>query len=463
MSEWYHENQNSEESAPEQQQETTAAPQQSPVTEQQTPPAPTYADGWYRSGPVNVGGNKQTPTPAPAPQQQMPSQKPPRKNQHTGLVVALAIVGSVAILALAVLVAFAIGQGMAPEIDNPSTEQTDDTVNSDAPSIHISDWADDDGGMTAVEIIDKNIDSTVVINAYQVQTPSYGYGFGAGTLTLVGQASGVVMTKDGYIITNWHVVTDEKTGEIFDQIEVATNDGTVYENAKVIGADQSTDLAVIKVDAKDLSPAEFGDSSKLVMGDRVVALGNAGGLEWSASQGIISGLTRDVYEDTGYSIKCLQTDAAINPGNSGGPLINNVGQVIGINSAKIAAEGYEGLGFSIPINEAKAVLDDLLKYGYVKGRVQLGVNGYSINSNGYAGFVIQSIAENSPMAKTDARAGDLITAVDDVKIDGYGALRSELAKHKPGDTVALTLIRLNTRTGKETSFKVICKLTESKQ
>jgi serine protease Do len=464
MSEWYHENENTAGNPPQEEKENMTQSQEAPVTEQPTPsPAPTYADGWYRSGPVNVGGQTPTPVPPPASQWQTP-QKPPRKNRHTGLVVALAVVGSVAILVLAVLVAFAIGQGgVVPETDRPSTEQNDDTVNQNAPSISISDWADDDGGLTAVEIINKNIDSTVVINAYQVQTPSYGYGFGAGTLTQVGQASGVVLTKDGYIITNWHVVTDEKTGEVFDQIEVATNDGTVYEDAKVIGADQSTDLAVIKVDAQELAPAEFGDSSKLVMGARVVALGNAGGLEWSASQGIISGLARDVYEDTGYSIKCLQTDAAINPGNSGGPLINNAGQVIGINSAKIAAEGYEGLGFSIPINEAKDVLDDLLKYGYVKGRVQLGINGYSVNSNGYAGFVIQSIAENSPMAETKAREGDLITAVDGVEIDGYGALRAELAKHKPGETVTLSLIRLNTRTGKETTFTVTCKLTESKQ
>lgn len=461
MSEWYHENGNpvppaQPDNQPPVNEEKT--PETTPEQSQNPPPPPYYQNGWYRSGPMGS-------VPTPSPYMQAPAPQPPRKNKHTGVVIALAVVGSIAVLALAVLVAAALGEQTLKDPDTPpsqSQEQEQD-VNENAPSVSISDWADDDGGLTAAEIINKNIDSTVVINAYQVQTPSYPYGFGAGTLTQVGQASGIVMTKDGYIITNWHVVTDEKTGEVFDSIEVATHNGKVYEDAKVIGADKSTDLAVIKVDAKDLKPAEFGDSSKLVMGARVVALGNAGGLEWSASQGIVSGLARDVYEDTGYSIKCLQTDAAINPGNSGGPLINNAGQVIGINSAKIAAEGYEGLGFSIPINEAKDILDDLLKYGYVKGRVQLGVTGYSVNSNGYYGFVIQSIEEGSSLENTKARAGDLITAVDGVKIDGYGALRIQMAKHQPGDTVTLSLLRLDTRTGKETDFTVICKLKESKQ
>lgn len=460
MSQWYHENFKPEEpknDPPVHEQNPTVAPEQ--PHDSTPPPPPYYQNGWYRSGPMENGVT-------PPPYMEGPTApKPPRKNKHTGVVIALAVVGSIAVLALAVLVAAALGEQTLKDPDAPpsQSQDQDDNVNENAPSVSISDWADDDGGLSAAEIINKNIDSTVVINAYQVQTPSYPYGFGAGTLTQVGQASGIVMTKDGYIITNWHVVTDEKTGEVFDSIEVATHDGKVYEDAKVIGADQSTDLAIIKVDADDLKPAEFGDSSKLVMGARVVALGNAGGLEWSASQGIVSGLARDVYEDTGYSIKCLQTDAAINPGNSGGPLINNAGQVIGINSAKIAAEGYEGLGFSIPINEAKVILDDLLKYGYVKGRVQLGVTGYSVDSNGYHGFVIQSIEEGSALANTKARAGDLITAVDGKKIDGYGGLREQLAKHQPGETVTLSLLRLNTRTGEEIEFTVQCKLKESKQ
>lgn len=191
----------------------------------------------------------------------------------------------------------------------------------------------------------------------------------------------------------------------------------------------------------------------------MIALGNAGGLEWSASQGIISGLARDVYEDTGYSIKCLQTDAAINPGNSGGPLLNNQGQVIAVNSAKIGGEDYEGLGFSIPINEAKVIIDDLAKYGYVKGRVMLGITGSQVDQPGYEGFLIRSIEEGSCLAGTKAQAGDIITHVNGVRVETYAAMRSELTKYKVGETITLTLMRVDQR--QNVSFDVQCTLGES--
>ncbi len=454
---------------------TPIEPAQPVAPPPQQPQKPTYETGWYRSGPMHTdtppqetaaddGAVPPPPPPQPSYYAQPTPPQPPKKKRHNGAVIALAVIGSIAILAMVILLAFAIGGTVNTDEPITNEESNEEVIDNDAPSLNITDWADDDGGLSATEIIDANMDSTVVVNVYQMQVPSglYQYGFGSETLTKVGEATGIVMTKDGYIITNWHVVIDEDTGKAFDQIDVITNDGTEYENAKVIGADQSTDLAVIKVEATDLAVAEFGDSSKLVMGARVVTLGNAGGLQWSASQGIISGLARDVYEDTGYSIKCLQTDAAINPGNSGGPLINNNGQVVGINSAKIAAEGYEGLGFSIPINEAKTIIDDLIKYGYVRGRVELGITGYSIASNGYYGFVIRSIEDGSVLTDTRARVGDLITAVDGVKIDGYSALRSELAKHSAGDTVTLSLLRLDSRTGAESTFEVTCTLVESK-
>ncbi len=449
-----------------------ANPYAAPTAEPPVPPSnPTPdADGWYHGVPVN---NEQPPVPPVPPTSftppvpPTPAPMPPRKKRHNGAVVFLAVVGSVAILALSVLLVFTLaapptaGEPTPPASD---TNDTDNTVNENAPTVNISDWADDDGGLSASQIIDKNFDSTVVINVYQMKIPSniYQYGFGGETLTQVGEATGIVMTADGYIITNWHVVIDEDTDAPFDRIDVVLHDGTVYEDAKVIGSDKSTDLAVIKVDGKNMKTATFGDSSKLIMGARVVTLGNAGGLQWSASQGIVSGLARDVYEDTGYAIKCLQTDAAINPGNSGGPLINNQGQVVGINSAKISNQGYEGLGFAIPINEAKTIIDDLIKYGYPRGRVELGITGYSISTGGYKGFVISSIGENSVLKSTHARVGDLITAIDGKDITGYNDLRSELAKHKAGDTVTLSLTRLDSRTGQESKLTVNCKLVESK-
>ncbi len=421
---------------------------------------------WYHA--QNGGGA----TPPPYTGNFVTPPQPPKKRKHTGAIIALSVVGVLAVLVLTITVAFSLGRTISSNVsdigstvtdkkDNDSTG--DNVINDNAPTLNITDWSDNDGGLTATEVINKNLDSTVVITIYQMKNGNNSaYAFGTASLTQVGSGSGIVMTKDGYIITNWHVVTDTDTGKQYDEVDVTLHNGKVYKNAKVIGADQSTDLAVIKVEATDLSPAEFGDSSKMVLGTRVIALGNAGGLQWSATQGIISGLARDVYEDTGYSIKCLQTDAAINPGNSGGPLINNQGQVIGINSAKIASTDVEGLGFSIPINEAKTIIDDLTKYGYVKGRVQLGITGYSVNSNGYHGFVIQSINSDSVLKNTNAAVGDLITAIDGTDISGYGDLRAALAKHSVGDEVQLSILRLDNRSGEKTTFTVTCKLAESK-
>ena len=210
----------------------------------------------------------------------------------------------------------------------------------------------------------------------------------------------------------------------------------------------------------NLTPAEFGDSSQLDIGDKVVALGNAGGLAWTATQGIVSGLARDVYEDTGYAIKCLQVDAAINPGNSGGPLMNAAGQVIAVNSAKIAITGYEGLGFSIPITEAREIINDLIEYGYVTGRVSLGIRGYTINQSNYKGFLIDSIVSGSPLEGTGAQKGDLITHVDGVRVNSYGELRAELSKRSVGDTVTLTILRVENR--RDSTFTVQVKLAEDK-
>ena len=191
----------------------------------------------------------------------------------------------------------------------------------------------------------------------------------------------------------------------------------------------------------------------------MVAIGNPGGLSWTVTQGIISGLARDVYEDTGYALKCLQTDAKINPGNSGGPLINSAGQVIAINSAKIVATGYEGIGFSIPINEAQGILNDLAKYGRVTGRVSIGITGKTITTIGFEGFRIHEIRSYSPLNGTKARVGDIITHVNGVRTKTYAELRTELVKGKVGDMITLTLIRPNTNE----RFDVTCTLVESQE
>lgn len=406
--------------------------------------------GYQPQGNYNPYGWQQPSYPGGAPSQ------PPKKPKKKGATVAIAtlsVVCAALIVTLSVLLAVAISDNQLPtdtSSPNSSTTGTTNGVNENAPTLDIQEPAEE--GLATPAIVQKNLDSAVVITMYQ-NNAYYG-----NRLVQAGAATGIIWTADGYIITNAHVVYDEDNAKVYDRIDVETYDGTLYEGAQIVGYDTYTDLAVIKVDAENLSPAEFGDSSQLQLGDRVVAIGNAGGLNWTVTQGIISGLARDVYEDTGYAIKCLQVDAAINPGNSGGPLMNSQGQVVAINSAKIAAQDYEGLGFSIPINEAKTILDDLVKYGYVKGRVMLGISGSSLYGTG---FLIQEIQPDSCLAGTEAQAGDVITAINGTTIADFEALQTELSKYSVGDTIELTLLRYDNRTHSTRELTVQCTLIES--
>ena len=188
-----------------------------------------------------------------------------------------------------------------------------------------------------------------------------------------GEGSGIILRSDGYIVTNSHVIGDSNKYEV----SVITSDGQTYD-AKVIGFDVKSDLAVLKIDATGLPECELGDSSQLVLGDYVIAIGNPGGRQFAGSvtMGIVSGVDRIIDTENTEStsaMRYIQTDAAINPGNSGGALVNMYGQVIGVNTAKIAASGYEGMGFAIPSTKVKEIVADLIDYGYVEGRVKLGI------------------------------------------------------------------------------------------
>lgn len=419
----------------------------------------------------------QQPAPPPA-----PDKKPDKKKKKSGASIALAALGVICagtIVTLSVMLAVAMNKNnvSSGNDDTGSTPSSSDSTknNGNTPKVEINGADEKADALNTQQIIQKNLNSTVVIATYEENTSYNPFASGGNDssdsdgdddnpgLTKASSATGIVMTKDGYIITNRHCVINEQTNIQYAQIDVKTYDGKVYKKATVIGVDKDTDLAVIKINAKDLTPAVFGDSSQLQLGDKVVALGNSGGLEWTPTQGIISGLARDVYDDTGYSIKCLQTDAAINPGNSGGPLINSSGQVIGINSAKIVASGYESLGFSIPINEAKDIIDNLIQNGYVKGRVSLGITGstYTSTNSNYNGFQIQSINSDSSLAGTEAQAGDIITHVDNVRVTNYAKLRTQLSAHKVGDKVTLTLLHVDTRSRQVKTITVTCTLQES--
>lgn len=258
----------------------------------------------------------------------------------------------------------------------------------------------------------------------------------------VGQnvGSGVIFDKKGYIVTNNHVVGNNR------QVNVALSDGQVV-TGKVIGTDSVTDLAVVKIPGSDKLPvAEFGNSDSLQPGETAVAIGNPLGLEFrgTVTVGVISALNRTL-DDVEQQIKLIQTDAAINPGNSGGALCTADGKVIGINSAKIAKAGVEGMGFAIPINQVKVIVSQLISNGHVT-RPYLGLygidktlaarNGISWDHNG--GIYVYKIADGSPLDGSDIVRGDYIMQINGKATNSLSELRNVMMNYKPGDKVTIT-------------------------
>ena len=257
-----------------------------------------------------------------------------------------------------------------------------------------------------------------------------------------GVGSGVIFRSDGYIVTNNHVVANAK------ELNVSLADGRTLKG-KLIGTDEATDLAVVKVNAKDLPTATFGNSDNIVVGEPAIAIGNPMGLEFkgSVTAGVISALNRTLSVQD-RSFKLIQTDAAINPGNSGGALVNADGEVIGINSAKIATEGVEGMGFSIPINTVRTVVSELMDKGYV-ARPYLGVSvfdpqsaaryGYQLNID--KGVFVFKVTLNGPAGKAGLMRGDIILKIDGDEVNSVSDLRAKIGDHKIGDTVKVTYDR----------------------
>ena len=258
----------------------------------------------------------------------------------------------------------------------------------------------------------------------------------------VGQSvgSGVLFDKKGYIVTNNHVVSGSK------EVNVSLSNGKTVPG-KVVGTDPSTDLAVVKIDGSDDLPvSEFGDSDALQVGETAIAIGNPLGLEFqgTVTVGVISALNRSL-DDIDQRFKLIQTDAAINPGNSGGALVTADGKVVGINSAKIAKEGVEGMGFAIPINSAKGIIQQLISSGKVT-RAYLGVYAadkdiaqrYGYNWDHDGGVLVMKVAARSPISLTDIRPGDYILAIDGKSFDTVKGMRDILDTHKPGDRIKVT-------------------------
>lgn len=257
-----------------------------------------------------------------------------------------------------------------------------------------------------------------------------------------GAGSGVIFDKEGYIVTNYHVIKDA------DQLVVTLHDGKQVPG-KVVGFDQRTDLAVVKINEKNIKVANFGNSDKVRVGELAVAIGNPLGEELASTVtvGVISALNRSVDIDE-QRFQLIQTDAAINPGNSGGALVNSRGEVIGINSVKIADITVEGLNFAIPINTAKPIIDSIIKYGKVIrpwiGIMGGDVNPYIADEYGLAvetGVFVSEIPPDGPAAKGGMKAGDVIIAFNGKQVKNFGDLRSHVDKQKIGDKVQVEVMR----------------------
>lgn len=302
----------------------------------------------------------------------------------------------------------------------------------------------DETAESVVEAVAKKVTPSVV----GIRTTTSVRSFFGSSNESTGEGSGVVYSADGYIITNYHVISGAVTNKSGSKIEVFTDtlDSDSYE-ATVVGYNISTDLAVIKINAKGLTPAEFSDSSKLKVGQYVITVGNPGGLEFmdSVTYGVISGLNRVVSSDS--DVKLIQTDAAINPGNSGGALVNTKGQLVGINSSKIVSEEFEGMGFAIPSNTVAEICKNIIEKQndpepYLGISVSEKYNSSVLKYYGYpSGAVVSSVADGSPADNAGLAKGDIITEFGGTKITEYSMLESLLQKCKPGDQVSVKIYR----------------------
>lgn len=323
---------------------------------------------------------------------------------------------------------------------------------SESSDSHATETANKGDELSTVEIA-KQVGPAVVGITSTIQGQMSIFG---GTSESTSQGSGIILSADGYIVTNNHVVSDASA------VKVMLNTGKEYE-AQVIGTDEQTDLAVIKITPQEeLTVAKLGDSTALEVGERVVAIGNPMGLEFfgSVTQGIVSAVNRSITVNN-RTMNLIQTDAAINSGNSGGALINSYGEVIGINSVKVNANGVEGMGFAIPISEANPIVADLLEYGYVKGRPIIGISTRDVTeymAKSYSwpqGAQVMSVSSEQA-ASAGLQQGDIITAVDGEKVTTGEELNKIKDKHSPGDTLKLEVYKY--ATGKTETVEV--KLSE---
>ncbi len=300
--------------------------------------------------------------------------------------------------------------------------------------------------LTADELYATNITSCVGITISGTTTNVFGQ-----VSTSAASGSGFVLTSDGYIVTNYHVIADAVDNNQME-IEVSFENGDSYA-AVLVGYEADNDIALLKIDATNLQAVILGDSDQIVVGETVYAIGNPlGELTFSFTDGLISATDRLIATDEDTTMNMMQTNTAINPGNSGGPLFNEAGQVIGITTAKYTTSSsgtnVEGLGFAIPINDVIDILSDLMTYGYVTGKPYMGVQITSISAEAQyygisAGAYVSYVAPGGAAEVAGLTTGDIITAIDDTVVDSSSALTAAITAYRAGDTALLTVIRDN--------------------
>lgn len=373
--------------------------------------------------------------------------KKPKKPRQPGMPVSLTRKSLALLIALCVVVSalFGFGGSYLANALNGGHSGSSKTASVSKNGYKLEDATG--SKMTVQEVTNKTKDSVVEIKTESVSADAWMQQY-----VTEGAGSGVVMTADGYIMTNNHVIDGAS------KITVTTSDDKEYE-AKLVGTDSITDIAVLKISAKNLTPATYGNSDQLAVGDMAVAIGNPlGELGGTVSAGIISALDRELAID-GKTMTLLQTDASINPGNSGGGLFNGDGQLIGIVVAKSSGSNVEGLGFAIPINKAADVAQQLMDKGYVSDQPSTGMSyAESSQGNGAAQFFgnnQDSQSQSSSAAvyiqevtgtnakKAGFQSGDLVYAVDGTRITSFNTLSSIVTSHKVGDKLTYTIVRGN--------------------
>ena len=370
------------------------------------------------------------------PQQPVQEMKPVKKNRVGMKLTALAL--------CCALLGGAVGGGIVWGVSN-SGEEDSTTINvSDRTVSQVAvNKVDGQTEMSDAEVYAANVNSVVSINV----TGTSGTNWFGQPVQTASAGSGFILTSDGYIVTNYHVVGDAQT------IQVTLYSGDTYD-AQYVGGDEDYDIAVIKIEATGLQAVTLGNSEELNVGDHVLAIGNPlGELTFSMSGGMVSSVNRTINVD-GTPFNMIQTDTSINPGNSGGPLLNSYGEVVGIVSAKYSSTGSngetaEGLGFAIPINDVSSMIQDIMTNGYVSNRAYLGATIGTLNASMAQqyryditeGAFVYSVEDGGPADQAGLQMGDVITAIDDTEITSLDDLTAARKSYTAGDTCTLTVYR----------------------